>query len=331
MRRGTFRTNLGSGEAAGVNQLTGMTDAWGVVLRRHAIANGIDDRALNRLVKNGSLIRLRHGAYADRSVFLAADATGRHLMLCHAVMQQYGDHVALSHSSAALAQGGPDWGIDLANAHLTHLSGGGRKGSRIVHHEGGCRVGDLRRHNDHWITTPGRSALDTASVSGAEAGLVQANHFLHEKLTSLAELEAMAKAAEYWPRTLVHHPVLHLADGRIESVGETRSQFLFWSQGLPAPVPQYEILHPSGIPAGRVDFAWPEHRVMLEFDGMAKYHRYRREGETISQMVEREKRREDLLRELTGWWMIRLDWADLDVPVATAKRIWQKLQFAPAA
>ncbi len=32
----------------------------------------------------------------------------------------------------------------------------------------------------------------------------------------------------------------------------------------------------------------------------------------------REKRREDLLRRLTGWSMLRLVWADLERPAATA-------------
>jgi len=55
----------------------------------------------------------------------------------------------------------------------------------------------------------------------------------------------------------------------------------------------------------------------------------RREGETIEAAILREKAREDLLRELTGWLMIRLIWADLDHPVATANRILRK--FAQAA
>jgi very-short-patch-repair endonuclease len=303
-----------------MNPIQHAADSWGVVLRRDALACGLNDRVLYRLVRDGTLVRLRQGVYALRSTYLAADDKTRHLMLCRAVMRLYAGHVVLSHGSAAMASGGPDYGLDLINAHVTHLDGGGRNKARVVHHQGACLVGDLRRQDGHWITTPARTVLDVAGVSGAEAGLVQANHVLHLELTTMSELHSVAQAVEFWPRTLPHHLVLHLAEPKVESVGETRSMFLFSSQGLPRPEPQFEIQLPHGEVA-RVDFAWPELKVIVEFDGAEKYHRHRRPGETIEQMVMREKRREDLIREVTGWTVIRLIWKDLDVPVATALRI----------
>ena len=295
-------------------------DNWGVVLRREAIARGLTDKALHRLVRTGALIRLRQGVYAISSIYLSADAATRHRMLCHGVMRLYDDHVALSHVSASLAQGGPDWGLELGDVHLTHLEGGGRKLARIVHHHGGCRVGDLRRQDGHWLTAPGRTVLDIASIAGVEVGLVQANHFLHRELTSMAELHAIAAAGARWPHSLPHHLVLHLADPKVESVGESRSLYMFSSQGLPRPITQLEVVLPTGEVA-RVDFAWPELKVIVEFDGAEKYHRYRLPGETIEQMVMREKRREDLIREATGWIVIRITWADLGTPIATSRRI----------
>ena len=290
----------------------------------------MNDVVLNRLKRDGTLVRLRQGVYAIRSIYLGADDKTRHLMLCRGVMRLYADHVALSHGSAAMAQGGPEFGLDLVNAHLTHLAGGGRNLARIVHHQGECRVGDLRRQNGHWITAPGRTVLDVSAVAGAEAGLVQANHFLHLGLTSMEELHRVAQAEEFWPRTLPHHLVLHLADPKVESVGESRSLFMFSGQGLPSPEIQFEIHHPNGEVAARVDFAWPEFKVIVEFDGVEKYHRYRKPGETIEQMVMREKKREDLIRELTGWTVIRLTWADLAFPIATAIRIRRAMANAAA-
>ncbi len=295
-------------------------DNFGVLLRREAIARGMTDKALHRLVRSGVLIRLRQGVYAISSIYLAADPAARHLMLCRGVMRMYDDHVALSHTSASLAQGGPDWGLDLGDVHLTHLEGGGRKLARIVHHHGGCRVGDLRRQGGYWLTAPGRTVLDVAAIAGAEVGLVQANHFLHRELTSLPELTSIAASGSHWPHSLPHHLVLHLADPRVESVGESRCLYMFSSQGLPRPVIQWEIVLPNGEVA-RVDFAWPGLKVIVEFDGAEKYHRYRRPGETIEQMVMREKRREDLVREASGCAVVRISWADLGIPVATAHRI----------
>ena len=306
------------------------SDNGGVVLRREAIARGLNDKALHRLVRSGILIRLRQGIYAIRSIYLAADAATRHLMLCHGVMRLYGDHVALSHGSAAMAQGGPDWGLDLSDVHLTHLAGGGRKLARIVHHHGGLRVGDLRRQDGHWLTAPGRTVLDITAVAGAEVGLVQANHFLSRRLTSLDELHAIAAEERHWPRTLPHNLMLHLADPKVESVGESRSLFCFSGQGLPRPETQFEIRGGRGHLVARVDFAWPKLKVIVEFDGAEKYHRFRRPGETIEEMVMREKAREDLIREVTGWIVIRLTWADLAFPMATAQRIRRAMANAAA-
>ncbi len=301
--------------------LTHSIDRDGIVLRRDAVANGIDDKALARLVEQNVLIRMRQGIYCLRDTLLAASPAGRHLLLARGVMRLYGDHVALSHASAGVAQGAPDHGLDLTNVHLTHLFGGGRRASRIVHHTGICLVGDVRRQGGYWITVPARSVADTTCTDGVIAGLIQANFFLHRGLTSREELTAMFERAVSWPGSLHHHPVLHLADERIESVGETLSAHLFFAQGLPRPVPQFEIYDPRREVTYRVDFAWPHRRVIVEFDGEEKYHRYRKPGETIEQMVLREKMREDRIRELTGFLVIRITWRDLGFPLHTATRI----------
>ncbi len=80
----------------------------------------------------------------------------------------------------------------------------------------------------------------------------------------------------------------------------------------------------------RVDLAWPSLGVFLEFDGQEKYLRYRRAGETIAQCVERERRREHLVGELTGRRCIRLVWADLYLPRETADRIRALFRSAAA-
>ena len=185
-------------------------------------------------------------------------------------------------------------------------------------------MGDLRRQDGHWITTPARSVADTVCTDGVIAGLVQANHFLHAGLMSIEELRSAIERAANWPGSLRHHPVLLLADARIESVGETRSDHLFFTQALPRPELQYEIHDDAQGVIYRVDFAWPERRVIVEFDGEEKYHRLRREGESIAEMVMREKKREDRIRELTGWSVIRITWRDLEFAVHTAKRIRDK-------
>jgi len=59
---------------------------------------------------------------------------------------------------------------------------------------------------------------------------------------------------------------------------------------------------------------------------MAKYGRLRKGHETPGQAVEREKNREDRLREETGWLMVRLIWAELFTPGHVGGKIRRQLE-----
>ena len=84
----------------------------------------------------------------------------------------------------------------------------------------------------------------------------------------------------------------------------------------------------NGTVAGTSDWAWREYGLLGEFDGRIKYGRLLKPGESPGDAVFREKRREDELREMTGWPMFRLIWSDYDHPVATADRIRRLLHRA---
>jgi hypothetical protein len=79
----------------------------------------------------------------------------------------------------------------------------------------------------------------------------------------------------------------------------------------------------------RVDFAWPEYGVFVEFDGKVKYGQPWNADEDVVDVVLREKRREDEIRELTGWLCVRVTWADLAQPAPLVARLQEA--FARAA
>lgn len=293
----------------------------GVLLRRDAVAFGYDDNYLARLCRDGSICRIRQGAYAAAATWARLDARARHVLLCEAVMRQYNETIMLSHDSAVLRHGGPDHRLDLSAVHVTHFNGGGRRSAGVVHHIGGCGVLDVTRTGGEWVTSPARTVLDVGALHGLEVGVVVADDFIRRKLTSHEELRQLYSRMNTWSGTLSLRLVIALATGRSESVGESLGWLLFRNQGVPRPVQQFEVFHPSGHLAGRTDWAWPEGRLLGEFDGLGKYLRSRRDAESITDCVMREKRREDLLRELTGWSFIRLVWADLFHPEHTAARV----------
>lgn len=301
----------------------GPTDSWGVVLRRDVVESGLTDAWLRRMVQQGHLVRMRQGAYASAQSWVDADKVRRHLMLTSAVVRQYdGRLVAVSHTSAALLYGAPDWGHDLTRVHLTSLLGTSeRNQAKVVHHRGVVRVGDVSRREGFWVTSPARTALDAACLLPREAAVCLVDWFLHSGLTTRAELDAMFVSMKEWPDTLGLWRVLDLCDGRSESVGETRTRLMVRDQGLPAPELQWVVHDRDGRFVGRVDLAWPEHGLILEFDGRVKYREHLRPGESIEDAVLREKAREDRLREATGFAVIRITWRDLADPVGTCRRI----------
>ncbi|WP_051551555.1 type IV toxin-antitoxin system AbiEi family antitoxin domain-containing protein [Nocardioides sp. URHA0020] len=300
----------------------------GLLLRRDVIRCGYRDSHLSQLMKAGHIVRIRQGAYALAATWRSLDAQGKQLLLAKAVMLQYDDGVALSHVSAAQLWGGPAYGLDLSRVHLTHFDGGGRKSAGLVHHTGGCLVGDISRRNGHWLTSPGRTVLDVTALHGVEAGVVLGDDFVHRGLTSVPEMKLLVRPMEFWPSTLTHRIMLDLIDGDSESVGETLFRLLCRRMNLPRPELQWEVRAPSGRLVGRSDFVWHDAATMGEFDGKAKYLRLRRPGESIEEAVLREKRREDEMRELTGYRMVRFVWADLLAPDRTAARLRSILRAA---
>jgi hypothetical protein len=88
----------------------------------------------------------------------------------------------------------------------------------------------------------------------------------------------------------------------------TRVQF--YRHDIPMPELQYEVFDGSGRLIGRTDFGWELYRHLGEFDGFAKYQKFLRPGESPSDCVVREKRREDALRAQRQG-MSRFVWASV--------------------
>ena len=97
-------------------------------------------------------------------------------------------------------------------------------------------------------------------------------------------------------------------------IRSTRTLYMCWSQGLPRPEPQHKVYDKNGRLFARLDFAWPAHKVWLEFDGRIKYQQLLKEGDDVTTVVLREKKREETIARLTGWQCIRITWADLYKP-----------------
>ncbi len=303
-------------------QLKALIAQHGVFTRKEALALGYHDHAIQRLVACGAWIRVRRGAYVLGDGWESLTEAQRYAVLCRAAIRQAQTAVHLSHISAANEFGAPLWECDTATVHLTRKDQrAGRAEAGIVQHRGVIHEDDLVERNGLVIMSATRAALEMTTMLDVEHAMVEIDYLLHHGHTTMQELQTRYESMSCWPQTLATDLTLRLVDGRSESVGETRSRFLCWSQHLPAPVPNYPILDQHGVEIARVDLAWPELGVFLEFDGKVKYQSLRREGESVTDCVIREKQRESRICEITGWRCLRIVWADLYRPADVAGRL----------
>ncbi|MFZ2014790.1 MAG: hypothetical protein WAV00_13285 [Nocardioides sp.] len=124
-----------------------------------------------------------------------------------------------------------------------------------------------------------------------------------------------------WPPMRHLHIPVRMATSKADGAGESRGRWLFRITGIPAPLCQYEVYGADGTLRGTCDWGWPEYRQLGEFDGKVKYGRLLLPGLTPGDVAFGEKQREDELRALTDFSMIRLTWGDLERPRVTSARL----------
>jgi hypothetical protein len=295
-----------------------------ISLRRDMLSAGMDDDAIARLVRGGVLARVRRGAYVDGESWRHAGPTLRHRLVVRAVLRQACTEVVVSHLSALTEWDVPLWDTALDLVDITRVDQrAGRREAGVRQHLGRLRPSDVVERHGIRVTSPARTALDAMTLLDAEHSLAVVNDLLHRRLTTRHELDETRLFMERWPRTLHQKLVLSLSTELSESVGESRLLYLCWRQRLPPPVLQYAVRDATGRVVARVDAAWPVLGVFAEFDGRVKYEALVRPGESATDAVVREKRREDLIRELTGWRCVRVTWAELYDQPGVAARLRQ--------
>lgn len=305
----------------------------GFIARADVLACGFDDRFIRKQLSSTAWTRVRKGAYCFTFTWRGLNDVERHRRLARAVLHSHGDAVALSKVSGLVMRPGCDiWNIDLSRVHVIRRDG--RSGSierDVVHHEGRLSDDDIEVVDGLLVMKESRCVIETIATAGVEPGLVVADASLHSGRVEAEELGDTLAGLRPWDGSRTIDLVLRLADGRAESVGESRSRFLYWSQGLPRPQVQFPVCDRNGRLIGISDLAWPEHQMLFEFDGRVKYGRLLKSGEEPGDAVFKEKLREDALRRETGWAMERATWRDLSHPVDLARRTRRRMRTDDSA
>jgi hypothetical protein len=287
--------------------------------RGDAARRGMNDDDLRRLVAGRVLTRVRRNAYRDTAAHDVLSAEQRHAVAVRAAVAAHRVDVVVSHQSAAVLHGLPVWGAPLDVVHLTTRRRNAGRRSGLVHiHTAPVAPDELCLVDGIAATTPARTVFDVACSMRFEAAVVIADAALHAGLTSPEDLLVQIERGRGRTGRPAARAAITFADGRSESVGESRSRVGMHVARVPVPDLQTEVCRSDGSVAGRPDFRWG--RLLGEFDGAVKYGRLVRPGETAGDAVVREKRREDELRDL-GFDMVRWGWADLGAPDRLYPRI----------
>lgn len=284
----------------------GAEQQQGLLLMSQVVAHGIDPRNVKSWVDADELTRLARGLYV-LTTHRAQTPEARHLQLAHGGLLLMPDAV-LSHWTALLAH-------DLPVLQLPRVV----RLQRPIHRQlrrGGFVIDALRVTpvpSPHGPAAPVADAvMDQARVRGVEAGLVTADAALREGAVSKDELQACAVEVK-GPWAARARRTAELADGTIESVGESRLRYACHLGGVEV-TPQATIRNHSGEFVARVDFLVKGTMVILEFDGRVKY------ADGDGRTLWNEKQREDALRRL-GYLVVRVTWEDLTTPQVLLSRI----------
>jgi hypothetical protein len=265
----------------------------GLARRRDVLRTGLSRRQLARLVRQGRLRLLTPQLVTDVD-HPAPDEPLRALAV--------GRQATVSHTSAAIL-----WGMELAASPSGLTVTVQRNRSRVA--AAGARVHrqdlpvDDRVHRDGlWLTTPLRTVIDLCRVLPLPEAVVVADSALRRGLVTVDDLvRALRELPAAVGRGRVA-AVVRLMDPRSGSVLESLCRVLLHLAGLPGPKTQLGVRGAGGGWIGRVDFGWPEERLVVETDGFA-FH-----ADRASYRVDR--RRSNAL-VLAGWRVLRFSWEDV--------------------
>ena len=272
------------------------------------LAQGLSKRRINEHLRAGSLVRVRTGVMARGSFWNGLSDGDRERARLAAYSKRTlpasADGLTFSHTSAARLHRLYLWRADnLIHVTIPYHAARGSHAADVRAHSSPLLPGDRLEIDGLPVTSLHRTVLDCALMLNYRQALILLDHGPRigcekQRLESAcAELTGVRGVAGF-------RRALAFANPLSESPGESLTRDVIAGLRLPAPVLQFPVRTTRGM--CRFDFAWPDLRAALEFDGRSKYFDYN----PTAQVIYEEREREKLLTEL-GWRILRIGWKDL--------------------
>ncbi|OBA66732.1 hypothetical protein A5633_02235 [Mycolicibacterium elephantis] len=291
-------------------ELRALFAAQGGVATSAQILEHLSRRGMQRRLRGAELVKLFPNVYS----FGAPDVFTR----LRGLDLRCGEAVAVCLGTAA-AMFGFDT-EDITDLHVLNAEGHllrdypGLK----VHRRQGAPLTTFRGRS---LTTPGWTAVEVARGLGRPRALATLDAALRSQTCDVRDLLAAAEAQARRRGIVAVRELIALARPGAESPMESEARLVMLDGGLPEPVLQYELIDRDGR-LWRVDFAWPDRMIAVEFDGF-DWHSSRAS-------LQRDRQKRAALEEL-GWRVLSIVSDDVRrQPDVMVRRIAAQLRSAAA-
>ena len=240
---------------------------------------------MQRQLRRGQLVKLWPNIYSQGSTDLFARLSGLDL--------RCGEPVAVCLGTAAAAFGFDT--EDVPDLHVLNPAGHQlrSRAGLVVHRRDGAPLTVFRGRP---LTTPGWTAVEVARGLRRPRALATLDAALR---TGTCDVDDLLRAATHQAGRrgiVIVRELIPLARPQAESPMESEARLVMVDGGLPEPVLQYEIIDRDGV-LWRVDFAWPELRLAVEYDGF--------DWHSSPQHLRRDRRKRAALQDL-GWRVLSI-------------------------
>jgi hypothetical protein len=237
-------------------ELGRLLDAQGGVVTAAQALKFLSRRGLEAQLNCGVLQKIWHGVYGRGELTPGLRLRGLDLAT--------GTTVAACMGTAAAA-----YGFDTEQRRDLHvLNPEGRRlrstGDLVVHRRDGAPLTVVAQRP---ATTPAWTAIEVARSLRRPRALATLDAALRSGTCTRDDLQRALERQSGRRGIVVAREMLGLANPLAESPMESEARLVMHDGGLPPPVLQYEVVDLNGR-LWRLDFAWPEHRVAAEYDGL---------------------------------------------------------------
>lgn len=237
------------------NDLDALFDGQGGVATTGQVLSALSRSQLDTRIQQGKLIKVWPGVYSRDEPDAIIRLRGLDL--------RAGERVAICLSTAAAAYGFDTEDVDdlhVLNPSRHHLR---NSDGLILHRREGAPLDEL---DGRPATTPEWTAIEVARSLRRPRALATLDAALRSGTCDRGSL-LRAAAHQAGRRGIVTvRDLIPLADPAAESPMESEARLMMIDGGLPRPTLQYEVIDRNGQ-RWRLDFAWPEEMVAVEYDG----------------------------------------------------------------